>query len=71
MMKTFQLKTAMALELGHMTYIDQSVSFKITISHVTSQGKHNWQIGSSAILHNTFSLLWSHQMTSYSYRYSI
>ena len=30
-MKTFQLKTAMALELGHMTYTDQSVSFKITV----------------------------------------
>ena len=40
-MKTFQLKTAVALELGHMTYIDLSVSFKITISHVTLQGKHN------------------------------
>ena len=39
-MKTLKLKTAMALELGHMTYIDQSESFKIT-SHVTPQGKHN------------------------------
>ena len=39
-MKTFQLKTAMALELCHMTYIDQSWSFKIT-GHVTLQGKHN------------------------------
>ena len=67
-MKTFQLKTAMALKLGHMTYIDQSWSFKIT-GHVTLQGKHNWPIGSSAILHNTFSLLWSHQMTSHLYRY--
>ena len=40
-MKTFQLKTAMALESGHMAYIDQSGSFKITTSHVTPQGKHN------------------------------
>ena len=40
-MKTFQLKIAMALELGHMTYIDQSWSFKITTGHVTLQGKHN------------------------------
>ena len=40
-MKTLQLKTVMALELGHMTYIDQSMSFKITTSHVTLQGKHN------------------------------
>ena len=38
-MKTFQSKTAMALELGHMTYTDQSVSFKITTSQVTQQGK--------------------------------
>ena len=36
-MKTHKLKTAMALELGHMTYIDQSESFKITTSHVTLQ----------------------------------
>ena len=36
---------------------------------MTLQGKHNWPIGSSAILHNTFSLLWSHQMTSHLYRY--
>ena len=28
-------------ELGHMTYIDQSWSFKITTGHVTLQGKHN------------------------------
>ena len=40
-MKTFQMKTVMALELGHMTYIDQSESFKITTSHMTPQGKHN------------------------------
>ena len=40
-MKTFQLKTAMALELGHMTYIDQPWSFKIITGHVTLQGKHN------------------------------
>ena len=40
-MKTPQLKTAMALELAHMTYIDQSESFKITTSHVTPQAKHN------------------------------
>ena len=40
-MKTFQLKTAMALELGHMTFTDQSGPFKITTGHVTLQGKHN------------------------------
>ena len=56
------------MELDHMTYIDQSWSFKITTGHVTLQGKHNWPIGSSAILHNTFSLLWNHQMTSHLYR---
>ena len=59
-MKTFQLKTAMTLELGHMTYIDQSESLQ---QHdVTQQGKQYWPIG---ILHNTFSLLWGHTMTSY------
>ena len=40
-MKTFQLKTAVALELDHMIYTDQSVSFKTTISHVTQQGKQH------------------------------
>ena len=40
-MKTLQLKTAMALKLGHMTYTDQSWSFKKTTGHVTLQGKHN------------------------------
>ena len=37
-MKTVQLKTAVATELGHVTFIDQSESIKIT-SHVTQQGK--------------------------------
>ena len=39
MMKTIQLKTAMAIKLGHVTFMDQSESIKITTSHVTQQGK--------------------------------
>ena len=38
-MKTTELKTGVAIELGHVTNLDQSVSSKITISHVTQQGK--------------------------------
>ena len=37
-MKTIQLKTAMAFELGHVTFLGQSQSIKIT-SHVTQMGK--------------------------------
>ena len=41
MIKTIELKTAMAIELGHVTNLDQSESSKITTSHVTQQGKQN------------------------------
>ena len=40
-MKTMKLKTAMAKYLGHVTYLDQSWSFKINTGHVTQQGKQN------------------------------
>ena len=39
LMKTIEVKTAVAVELGHVTNLDQSVSSKITTSHVTQQGK--------------------------------
>ena len=38
-MKTIQLKTAMAIELGHVTFMDQSESIKNITGHVTQQGK--------------------------------
>ena len=38
-MKTIQLKTAMAIQLGHVTFMDQSDLIKITTGHVTQQGK--------------------------------
>ena len=38
-MKTIELKTTMAIELGHVTNLDQSVSCEITTSHVTQQHK--------------------------------
>ena len=38
-MKTIQLKTVMAIELSHVTFMDQSESIKITTGHVTQQGK--------------------------------
>ena len=38
-MKTIQLQTAVAIELGQETFMDQSESIKITTGHVTQQGK--------------------------------
>ena len=38
-METFELKTAMANCLGHVTYLNQSGLSKTTISHVNQQGK--------------------------------
>ena len=37
-MKTIQLKTAMAIKLGHVTFMDQSEAIKLS-SHMTQQGK--------------------------------
>ena len=39
MMKTIQLKTAVAMKLGHVTCMDQSEAIKITTGHVTTTGK--------------------------------
>ena len=38
-METIQLKTAMTIELGHVTFMDKSESIKITTGDVTQQGK--------------------------------
>ena len=38
-MKTIELKTAVVIELGHVTNLDQSESSKIITSHMTQQGK--------------------------------
>ena len=46
----------MAKYLGHVTYLDQSWSFKLNTAHVTHQGKQNWLIGGCAILYTAFSL---------------
>ena len=40
-MKTIQLKTAMAVCLGHMTFLDQSESIKTNSDHVTHKVNRN------------------------------
>ena len=40
-MKTIQLKTAMAICLGHMTFPDQSESIKTKNDHVTHKVNRN------------------------------
>ena len=50
-MKTFQLKTAVAICFGHMTRVDQSESFKTNSDHVTHIGNINWPMKSQAVLH--------------------
>ena len=36
-----EVENCMANELGHVTYLDQSWTFKINNGHVTHQGKQN------------------------------
>ena len=55
-MKTIQLKTAMAICLGHMTSFDQSESIKTKNDHVTHKENKNWSIRSHAILHMCYCL---------------
>ena len=40
-MKTLQLKTAMAIGLGHMTSLDQTESIKTNHDHVTHKENKN------------------------------
>ena len=56
LIKTIQLKTAMALCFGHITRTDQSESFKTKSDHVTHKVNINWPIRSQAILHMCFCL---------------